>query len=271
MLDSYVKRALQAVKVSEIPEITRWRVGNPTGDGGYVVAKELIVSPDTQQADLYSFGIGDESSFEQDMSSYFRSIMMFDKYPCEIKKKNPNMFFSPLPFSTGILKNFRIPFGSMLKFDVEGAEWDILEYGLNNGVFDNFSQIVGEFHMFPVSCVGQVHSPYFSGVYTDFYRAVNEKLFHQYYRVLSMLHTEFFCIHVHANNSLPYSEANGFCFPPLLELSFVRKSCVRPKYSPKYVSFSQRYFPIMNLDVPNKADRPDFRDVYPLYKEGEIC
>ena len=265
MLDSYVKKTLQAVKVSSIPGITPLRVGNPKGDGGYVIAEEAY----TPHADLFSFGIGYETTFEYAMSSRFRSVMMFDIKPCELKQKTTNMFFCPLPFSEGALRSFRIPMHSMLKVDVEGAEWDVLEMCLEKGTLDNFSQIVAEFHLFSVHYEKRTHhhSPYFSALFREFYDKVNEKLFHQYYRVLSMLHQEFFCFHVHANNSLPYSRVGNFQFPPLVELSFVRKTDV----CSKGVMDSRKYFPIMDVDVPNKSDRPDFRDVYPLYKEGEIC
>lgn len=267
MSDSYVKRALQAVKVSSIPGITPWRVGNSAGDGGYIVAKELMLPCALHKANMFSFGVGNETSFELFMAPFFRHVWMFDICSCELEKKTPNMYFSQSPFSEDVFKKFPAPASSMLKIDVEGAEWDVLERIIEDGFLDSFSQIVGEFHFFSVNYSDTGHSPYFAEVHRDFYRQVNEKLFHQYYRVLCALHREFFCYHIHANNSLPYSRVNGFQFPPLVELSFVRKSEV----CSKGVTDSLKYYPIMDMDVPNKSDRPDFRDVYPLYKEEAIC
>lgn len=268
MPNSNVIKALEAIEVFDIPDLFPWRIGNPNGDGGYVVSKEMMVRSLHARGDLFSFGIGNEYSFEKSASTFFRNVMMFDITSCELAGSAPNLTFNTAAFSTQILKKFKIPNGSMLKFDVEWAEWDVLLDCLNEGLLDNFSQIIGEFHLFQLFHVYGELSPYFSSVYASFYDGVNNNLFAKYKKVFDLLQKDFYCFHIHANNSLPYFEFENVTYPPLLELSFARKSEVDRDMK---ISRTKKYFPVTGLDVPNKKDRPDFRDVYPLYKGGEIC
>ena len=69
----------------------------------------------------------------------------------------------------------------------------------------------------------------------------------------------FYIFHIHANNSLPKMSVNGHSFPPLLEISFIRKDLISS--IPK---LSQEKYPIKGIDYPNKNDRSDIEKVYPF-------
>ena len=87
---------------------------------------------------------------------------------------------------------------------------------------------------------------------------INEGIFIKYCLALEKLNEHFYIFHAHANNSLPLIEVNGYKFPPLMELSFVRKdlvACAMPTIET---------FPVEGLDYPNKTDRPDIKDWYPI-------
>ena len=76
--------------------------------------------------------------------------------------------------------------------------------------------------------------------------------------MLRRLNEFFFLFHIHANNSLPKVNLGGQTFPPLLELSWVRKDLAR------YRRVTQEKYPIKGIDYPNKNDRPDIEKVYPF-------
>ena len=120
-----------------------------------------------------------------------------------------------------------------------------------------FGQMLIEFHLVHVQTPDNL-SPYFSNFYDNVYERVNQDLFGMYLGVMQRLNNWFYVFHIHANNSLPLANADGYYFPPLLELSFVRKDLVKTHKPTK------DNFPIQGLDQPNKTNRPDILDYYPL-------
>ena len=83
-------------------------------------------------------------------------------------------------------------------------------------------------------------------------------MFETHYKVLKKLNDLFYIYHIHANNSLPKVELNGYSFPPLIELSLVRKDLV------KNTNMTNEIFPVKGLDFQNKTDRDDIEDFYPI-------
>jgi len=228
-------------------------------DGGYVVLRELCKATDL----VYSFGIGDNISFELDFANNFpwTQLKLFDPMINKIPQQHKNFTF----IKEGIGNNYGnfnkmsdIHTNALLKMDIEWDEWDALD-NLNIKTLKRFTQMVIEFHIIHVEPRSNL-TPYFLKFYKHTLEYVNDYLFGIYYRVMKKLNIFFNCFHIHANNSLPLISIDEYRIPPLLEMSFVRRDLVS---SIKEIKES---FPVKGLDFSNKIDRPDINNYYPLRK-----
>ena len=117
----------------------------------------------------------------------------------------------------------------ILKFDVEGAEWEAL-LATDDDDLAFFDVIAGEFHGFDKLVQRRDY---------ELIRAVLEKLTRQ--------HTP---VHLHANNATGVQLVHGVPLPRLLEITFVRNGVAL------FGGHSNEPIP-GPLDRPNMADRPD--------------
>lgn len=237
--------------------LTKIRVGNKH-DGGYITLKEIC----EKTKKVYSFGIGDDIGFEMDFVKRFSNsiIQCFDPTIDSLPVYPHNMFTEKLSLNKEnpkCLKN--IDRDSLLKMDIEWNEWDMVGlsemFYLKNII--RFDQIIIELHLLHVKPENGM-SLYFNRLYTEFGNNINEWLFEKYYRVIKTLNNIFYIFHIHPNNSLPKVSIGEYTFPPLIEVSFVRKDLVSIVYD------THTNFPVKGLDFPNKIDRPDIFDFYPL-------
>ena len=230
------------------------RVGN-INDGGYIVADEFAKNVPT----CYCFGIGDDLHFELDFHKRYGSkMLLYDPYiDFLIFPHNDFEFYKRGMGRKGDSSIVPVQ-NAFLKMDIEWCEWNAI-WQLNiSGWLNRFSQMVIEFHI--------VHSippkgltPYFTKFYKDVYAELNDKLFMWYALLMEYLTKHFYIYHIHANNSLPKVEVGGVKFPPLIELSFIRKDII--KTNPVLETCT---FPVVGLDMPNKTDRSDIVDYYPF-------
>ena len=257
ILKEQLRKTFSSIRVYDIPELVKERFGPSDSDGGYVFAKNLVKHPQF----LYSFGVGENDVFERVMCSYVSKVFAYDWEERDCEKDPQNLFFERRGISENFFYDTLFGYDSILKIDVEGAEWEVLDSIAETALFP-FAQIGIEFHFWYVPPVfpGDF-SPYFTKVLGEFYSNVNLFLFERYQRVLEKIQRTFFCFHIHANNSLPGSCVEEVFFPPLLEMSFVNK-----RLTGRAQKLSKQYFPMMDLDVPNKSDRPDYRDVLNVLK-----
>lgn len=260
------------LQVYDIEGFTKVRVGRHC-DGGYVVLDELC-----HGTTLYSYGIGDDISFEEDYARRYNSfVKCFDHTIEGINAQDPRISWTKR--GLGSARNCRIPVQDIdltdrtervLKVDVEHHEWEWLSrWGPEGG----WSQIIIELHILTASterpsvpyiredriAVTGPLSPYFASMYADFDLQVNEFIFKEYSRALCRLLQNYVVYHVHGNNSLPKTTLYGYSWPPLLELSLVRRDLVAGRVKP-----TTQKFPVPGLDFPNKHNRPDFDSVYPF-------
>lgn len=246
-----IKKFLNSIKVYDCG-LTKVRIGNKH-DGGYVALKEVCEKTKA----IYSFGVGDDIGFEMDFTERFGDVPveLYDPtvdsildMPCNFKFHREDAKNK----STGFVQE------SLLKMDVEWDEWSIIE-DFNMRELAKFSQILIELHVVPVQGMdGHSYTPYFKGFHKSIEDKLNRRLFASYFEVLEKLKEFFYIFHIHANNSLPKVNVEGIEFPPLIELSLVRKDLV------KDVRETDSTFPIEGLDFPNKTDRPDISNVYPF-------
>lgn len=252
-----IKKFLSELRVYDCG-MTKTRLGN-VGDGGYVVLQELC----QKTTNLITVGVGDDIGFELDFMDKFNpeKILLFDPTIYEIKEDHPKIIFHKKEFSENIVK---IPLRSILKIDIEYDEWELLQ-NLSRATLEMFDQLLVEFHIIHAEPKKGL-SPYFSGVYQHACDKINQDLFLKYFSVVEKLNETFYIYHIHANNSLSNITLLGnigdipsvYSIPPLLEVSFVHKSLV------KDIKPFTGNLPVTGLDFPNKSDRPDIIDWYPI-------
>lgn len=217
---------------------TKKRYGR-RADGGYIFLSELC----DQTRIVYAYGVGDDTSCDNDLAKENKQIYLFDPTisedsPClnEMTEyggyingvKNRNFIFTKEPFSKDFASHIKQndherEDDMILKVDVEGAEWDGF-LNCESLIFKCFSQMVIEFHHVT------------DGDETQ--KAVFKKILKYYY-----------ISHMHGNNWSPIN--NGI--PETLEISFVRKDYVGE------VKTDNNMYPINELDFPNSPYSADYQ------------
>jgi hypothetical protein len=206
------------------------RFGSPK-DGGYLLEDEI------SKSDIcISLGIGDDYSFDLDIAKYCNQVLMFDHTITQPQPLSSNMSFKKIGIGTVELENFttiekiisKLPVGSdlILKIDIEGAEWGILE-SLTFDTLRRFKQIAAEFH--------NLHSIHDS---SHFERIVNS---------LSKISQTHFLANFHINNWAPYHLIAGVPFPDVVEATYIR----RVSSSGHQVNLQ------ISVNKPNNADLSD--------------
>lgn len=248
---------LDSIQVKDVG-LTKVRVGNKH-DGGYVALEEICEKTKA----IYSFGVGDDVGFELDFTKKFGPIKV-DLFDPTINKMPEAAIYHLFCnfYKQGIGSDYPVPTNfiqdSLLKIDVEWHEWAAFDI-MSTKELLKFNQILAEFHIIPIQGMQNEHcSPYFDQFYGSVQDEMNKNIFSYYTSVMNGLTKHFHIFHIHANNSLPKTEVNGISFPPLIELSLVRKDLVKDAQNTK------DSFPVEGLDFPNKTDRPDITNIYPL-------
>ena len=253
-----IRNFLESVKVYDCLNLVKIRIGN-SYDGGYVAYKEIC----EETKHVYCFGIGNDVGFELDWVKRFpnSNIELFDPLIDGIPEEHKRFTFHRYgiggKYNAGIFED--VERNSLLKLDIEWDEWSTL-LNMEQDKLEKFSQILVEFHIIHATVDHVNLSPYFSNIYQEVINKINQDLFAMYYSVMQRLSNHYRLFHIHANNSLPMIFVNNYRFPPLLEMSFIRKDLVGT------YCLTMTSFPIIGLDYPNKTDRPDITDFYPLWR-----
>lgn len=183
------------------------RIGSQN-DGGY-----LVVNNFSETDTLVSLGIGDNLDFERDISIHVGKILAFDHTVDLVTPGISNLTF----FKVGVKAKPTLGFTSLskiieenvltgdliLKIDIEGWEWEVLE-SLSSSELLMFKQIIGEFH--------------------DFHLTHNFELIE---RVVSNLAENFIVTNSHANNWGAYQIIQRVAVPDVVEISWLRKDCLK--------------------------------------------
>lgn len=225
-----IDRLRQLFPLKGSSNISWKRFGTP-GDGGY------LLSDDISKSDIcVSLGIGDNYSFDLDIAKICSQVLMFDHTIPPPKHLDSNMDFKKIGIATLESENFTtvekivagLPEGSdlILKIDVEGVEWEVLE-SLTSNTLLRFRQIAAEFH--------NLHSIHDS---KQFKRIVDS---------LSKISQTHLLANFHVNNWASYELVAGVPFPDVVEVTYLRRVSPIGMY--------------INLDNPlnhsNNADLPD--------------
>lgn len=205
-------------------------------DGGY------IMLDDFEKIRLaYSFGISNDVTWDRDIADKGIDVFMYDHTIAGLPMDHERFHF----FRKGIAEVDRVDVqlyslktliyenshekekNMILKMDIEGAEWDVLE-GMESDILKMFDQIVLELHNM-----------------TDMDDASRVK------RILNKLNITHAVVHVHGNNwssALSYSQG---IMPASLEVTYVN----RDVYSVKEIE--EINLPIM-VDERNCCERDEF-------------
>lgn len=151
---NYYKTLHDLTKIKTINKayVEKVRVGK-ANDGGYVMLK-----PFSKNKIAYSIGINDDVSWDKDMVEYGYEIYQYDHTISELPENNQHFHWLKLGLTglkeTGNLKYLRtliannnhdMVCGMVLKMDIEGYEWDVLNE-CDENTLKQFDQIVIELH-----------------------------------------------------------------------------------------------------------------------------
>jgi len=211
------------------------RVGGAR-DGGYVMLDDFA-----GVAAAYSLGIGDDVSWDLEIARKGIPVFQYDHTVEKPPLSHEHFHFHRRMIGTRhqpgegearlddlLRENGHEEQKLILKFDIEGAEWDVID-GLDDSVLRHFSQITCELH--------------------DLGRFTEPEWYERAARVVGKLTRHHRLIHVHGNNGAPTFWNGVADFPCVLEASFARASLYD-------IVESDELFPGA-LDCPNVAGVPD--------------
>ncbi|MBR1729887.1 MAG: FkbM family methyltransferase [Selenomonadaceae bacterium] len=260
LITEYVKSIHERLSIKDVVDHNYIRVGRDF-DGGYVMVDDF-----KNVKNVYSCGISDDVSWDVDFTGKIKSrgggadIFMYDHTIDHLPQEAENFHWFKLgitgkfdpqqpeleTLSRLIERNDHLnDYNMILKIDIEGAEWDVLEH-IDVDTLDHFSQIIIEMHWF----LNKFDKP--TGL-------ENKILF-----ALDKLNATHQLVHIHGNNASPiyiddktgkvvYTAPgvirDGLILPNCLECTYLHKD--RYKFKP-----SRRFFPTP-LDMPCDPGRLD--------------
>ncbi|SFT57709.1 methyltransferase, FkbM family [Selenomonas sp. GACV-9] len=230
-----INRFHELLKLKNAKGYKYLRVGN-SNDGGYVMLDDLTGGI------AYSFGISNDVSWDASMVLHGYEVYMYDhtisNLPREIdgfkffregiagKEENDELKF----LTTFLERNHHDKTENMiLKIDVEGAEWDVLNQ-IDEDVLKQFSQILFEFH-----------------------GLMNFDELSKYVKVIEKINRTHQAVHYHINNYSKVIWINDHPFANTIEVTFVNRE--------KYI------FEDNMIMLPRDEDAPNWRD-YPEIEIG---
>lgn len=248
------------------------RVGRPDGDGGYVVPEHILTSAST----VLSLGLGTDWTFDLDVrrrnptakiigvdgtisarqfermdrvarikGTIYTALgkgqkvrkyeehralaanyrMLFTAPHVHIEKMvGPKDTDTDVSIPTLLRQSNGRQHGTFIKMDIEGGEYDVIQDLVTHA--EMISCITAEFH-------GLTTRP-------DMFMSAFEKLT-----------TKFTNVHIHGNNCGAYCDVLNI--PDAVEITFVNNDLM-----PEDTQHVTDMFPRQGLDVPNRADRPDY-------------
>ena len=216
------------LKVSQLPEDGYSRFGDDL-DGGYVLSSEI-----RSRTNCISIGAGTNISFDSAISRFVGEVHLYDhtiQTLSQVAPENVKFFQKGLGTKTvgdylsleDCVAKFPIESNLILKMDIEGAEWQILDA---DDLIDlsRFDQIAIEFH--------------------DFYKVTDEAYYRKVIRVLKKLNESHQVINVHANNWGKFEIVANVPFADVLEVSYISKLQLREENI------------LHNHSIPNKPCNP---------------
>lgn len=192
------------------------RVGGQ-GDGGYIMVDRL-----REGQVAVSIGVGSDDSWELDLAGRGLFASQFDHTVQQAPSRHPNLSFHPFGLASpsnaklvpelldisAITETSASEWGrppTLLKIDVEGAEWESLATVDPQSLVD-YEQILVELH--------------------GLHLATANRNWSRAFEALNRLTDNHAPVHVHPNNSWPLLDVAGVPVPHTLEVSLLRRDLV---------------------------------------------
>jgi hypothetical protein len=229
-INELVQRLREVLNPSHCVSNTLIRLGS-SSDGGYVLIDDL-----NQSEILFSIGVGENITFDQDCEPKLAKVVMVDHTVPEFVPP-PGKFEiirAPLVAKSSkkegvtigkLLELFEVAEDYILKLDIEGDEWSVLKE-IDLEEINKFRQIIVEFHNL-----------------NDFDK-LSENLI--IIEKIALTHTP---IVVHPNNNSTCKLVGDFLIPDVIEVTWVRKN----SYNIAKGSAPE----VAGLLSPNSSDLPD--------------
>lgn len=211
------------------------RIGGPN-DGGYVMANDF----DGVEV-CYSIGVGPQVIWDEAMAGRNMDIYQYDHTVEAVPAEHPRFHYAKLGIGPNLDDPDLITLEKMLednghaksarmilKMDVEGAEWDVLD-GMRSNTLGRFDQLIVEFHGLE-----------FLGQESFLLRADRT------FRNIAHTHVP---IHIHGNNYAGMEVVKGIPVPHVIEVTYAR----RDRF--EFIE-NEEIFPT-HLDDPCRPDAPD--------------
>lgn len=205
-------------------------------DGGYIMLEDFKGA-----AVALSLGIKDDVSWDLDVARRGLEVFQFDHTIAALPETHERFHFNPLRIaatpadgSVSLEQAFALADCAdaspvILKMDIEGDEWAVLE-NVPDHILERCSQIIVEFHRME--------------------RLMEPESLLQARRVFEKLTSSFFLCHVHGNNCGNLVNVHNIVLPETLEMTFAKTGLYQS-------SDTQEVFP-QKPDMPNQPGRADF-------------
>lgn len=220
-LNRYVRDVFELLEPQELISNDYIRMGNDN-DGGYVMVDDFSAPV------AYSFGINDDTSWDEAVRLRGPQVLMFDH-----TVDNPHKDFSKRKLEASginslrsiLIENGHLDYDNLImKMDIECDEWEVFAQ-IESETLRVFEQIIVEFHD-----LEKVDINYLTMM-----------------TALTKLREQFVPVHVHANNFVNFVIVDGIAVPPVLEVTYCRN---------KPVKSNTRIFPT-SFDQPNNKNKTD--------------
>ena len=230
-----ISKTLRVERVID-PIVEFSRFGNRF-DGGYVMLHDF-----NENDALISLGAGNDVTLEAELSKITAKVHLYDHTVSGLTQSVRNAVFHKeeigyVKESTVTLEETILrlkPVGDLLlKMDIEGSEWEVLERTVSLGAF---KQIVIEFH--------------------GLHRLINVDYFVKTVSALRKIHSTHAPVHLHANNYSPLAIIGNTAVPDIIEVTYVSRS--------RYKTTLLEPLPGAEFDSPNSSLTPEIALSFPL-------
>ena len=230
-----ISKILRVERVID-PIVEFSRFGNRF-DGGYVMVHDF-----NGNDALVSLGVGNDVTLEAELSKVIAKVHLYDHTVSSLPQSVRNAVFHKEEI--GYVKERAVtleetilrlkPAGDLLlKMDIEGSEWEVLEGTISLGTF---KQIVIEFH--------------------GLHRLINVDYFVKTVSALRKIHSTHAPVHLHANNYSSLAIIGNVAVPDIIEVTYVSRS--------RYKTTLFEPLPGAEFDSPNSSLTPEIALLFPL-------
>jgi hypothetical protein len=230
-----ISKTLRVEKVVD-PTLGFSRFGNQF-DGGYVMVNDF-----NNNDALVSLGVGNDVTLDAELSKTISKVHFYDHTVSDLPQTIHNAVLHAEEI--GYIKESAVtleetlirlkPAGdTILKMDIEGSEWEVIEKTVSLG---DFKQIVIEFH--------------------GLHQLINLDAFIKIASALRKIHSTHAPVHLHANNYVPLAIIGNSVVPDVIEVTYLNRS--------KYKTTLIDPLPGAEFDSPNCSLIPEIALSFPL-------